>query len=1340
MVDSLITLYEQDEIEFKTNGLGSLIDAASCSVYEERNGEFDLTMEYPVTGRHFSDLTMRRIIFAPPNPYSPAQPFRIYEISKPINGIVSIFAHHISYDLDGYPIAPFDTSSLLDTFEEMNRQMTQPWNSGHHAFHFSTTKTGAADTFSLVAPCSARALLGGSEGTVLDRWPGEYEWDKWEVKYHQNRGADRGVTIEYGKNLTDLEQEENCENCWTDVYPYFYTEPQTDDEGVTTGGLVELDEKTLACPGTHNYRRVFVLDLTSEFEEQPTKQQLKERAQKYIEENELGSPKVSLTVSFISLSDTTAYSKLKLLEEVRLCDTVHVYFPLLNVASTSTCISTTYNVLSGKYTEIELGEAKSNLAATIVDRTNSTNQKIESAVNSSTSYLEGAIKRQSQLITGNAGGYVVLHDTNSDGMPDELLVLDAENLSDAKNVWRWNLTGLGHSSTGYTGDYTTGWTMDGHFNASLITVGELMANLIKVGILSDKNGYNYWNMETGEFRMAATVTVDGQTIPSIAEGKANNALEDAKDYTDTFVSDFVQGTYEPAIAELQKQLDGQIETYYYDYAPTLQNEPASLWKDDTEKARHEGDLFYWKAKGYAYRFFKDGNTWKWQLVQDTDITQALQKAQDAKDTADNKRRVFVAQPTPPYDIGDLWVEGPKGDIFRCQRNKTSGAFSKDDWILASKYTDDSAFLTFVEGDYAETIEDLKTQDDQKSETWYQNADPSTAWGDTTTKNNHKGDMWYCTSASDTTHYGKYWMWNGATWVEMKTEPPQEVMDTLDGKAQIFIDTPKPPYHEGDLWFQSNTSDIMTCIKDRESGSYLASEWEKRNKYIDLYSVDVGGTNMLANTQTFEGADYYDGTKVTRYVWDNDFFDSSVILECDCSSLSTSEKMGGFEFNGLEPDTDYTFSVYVYSPSSKPGTFYPFIQSKSGMQISVVSSSVNMNGDTSTNANGIIEAPIPTSWTRYWVTWHTTSSVKNSNQYIVVCAQVTAGSYAMICAPKLEKGNRATDWSPAPKDAEVYTNKAIDSQTQESIFNKLTNNGTIQGLYMEGGQLYLLFTYAKGGTLSLGGKNNGYGTIKIYDNSGSKTGEWTNEGLTAAGTFTSQYRQPNGVVSDIAELNAASLSFSEPNTDAVATINGFWGEFGISSSGIIRVYTYDKEIMILDGRDSINCVYVYSKLWVEDGISQLALSINYDQRSLNAYSMSSNISGDIGSGVIGNDGKCYVEINDIFSESVNTSIEYYVFLQKEGPGDLWVSEKEVAYFVVEGTPGLHFSWEIKAKIKGSEGEYLTPVVTLNDILDVSDHTSSYEKDQQNIADDFYKIDEMYEADYLNLFTERGGVIE
>ena len=593
---------------------------------------------------------------------------------------------------------------------------------------------------------------------------------------------------------------------------------------------------------------------------------------------------------------------------------------------------------------------------------------------------EQAIENLSQQVANASGLY-----TTEEEQPDGSTIFYMHNkptLEESDIVWKMTAETLTVSTDGGK-SWNAGITVNGEVIARIMNTIGINFDWGVGGTLiiqdTDGNQTAYIDAETGTVRLAVeSLTITGKTVQEIASEQSDETL-----------NNFVDSVYNPAIGNLQAQIDGQIETYYYDYEPTLNNEPASEWTTEEERRNHEGDLFYWKSKGYAYRFFKDGDTWKWQMVQDTDITKALEEAADAKDTADQKRRVFVTQPYPPYDVGDLWVGDDTSEMMRCQRARSSGSYVASDWIKAVKYTDDSelynfvqndynetikdiynsvdqksetwyqatdpalewteiestplqdttganildtvgetiitiwekekslhngdlwknsttnkeylyqngewvempipdevfdmidgkakifvvqptppydvgdvwftgttilvcntkrengsfsesdwgkkdnytddsALYEFIEGDYSETVENLKNQADKKAETWYQPTDPSSSWTTTALKNEHVGDIWYNTTSS----VQKSYRWDGTSWQEMKTTPPDEVFDQIDGKAQIFITQPIPPYSVGDLWFNSTTSDIMTCVTSRASGSYTSSDWQKRNKYTD----------------------------------------------------------------------------------------------------------------------------------------------------------------------------------------------------------------------------------------------------------------------------------------------------------------------------------------------------------------------------------------------------------------------------------------------------------------------------------------------------------------------------
>lgn len=549
MVDNMIILFESTDLEFETNGLGRLIDAGSCVVTEERNGLFELELTYPIFGRHYDEIKMRRIIVAPANPYSGPQAFRIYSISKPINGIVTVNAEHISYDLTGYPVSPFTAASAGNAFALFTSNVAVPC-----PFQFWTDLDTAA-TMTVLKPSSIRSLLGGTEGSILDVYGGEYEFDNFLVRLYHNRGNDRGVSIRYGKNLTDLKQEENCSSVYTGVYPYWYSEQS---------GLIQLPEKILHAEGTYNYERILSLDLSSDFQEAPSVDDLRNRAEQYMTNNRIGVPKVSITVSFTQLAQSEEYENYAILETVHLCDTVSVEFPKLGVDATAKCISTKYDVLTGKYLELELGDVRSKLGSTIagqiqsiqdarnsmsqsfrdaydyidesfgdaydyVDETNrNTLNRVDELLKNERTFMEEAVDTATKKITGGMGGYVVIRSSIGADNPDEILIMDTSDIKTAKRVWRWNRGGLGYSDKGYNGPYTTAITQDGLIVADFIRAGEIQGIVITGNTIQTAKKGKRIMMDTSSALKGFDDTILVNIIDMSSEGNENQMTIDAK--------------------------------------------------------------------------------------------------------------------------------------------------------------------------------------------------------------------------------------------------------------------------------------------------------------------------------------------------------------------------------------------------------------------------------------------------------------------------------------------------------------------------------------------------------------------------------------------------------------------------------------------------------------------------------------------------------------------------------------------------------------------------------------------------------------------------------------------
>lgn len=477
-------LYKENTTAFTTNGLGTLSDVVSCVVTEERNGAYELEMEYPIDGIHVEDIKYSRIIYATPSDGANKQPFRIYAISKPIDGIITVNAEHISYQLAHIPCGPFTAQDVIQALVRIKDNALEDC-----PFTFWTDKTTVA-SYDQDVPASIRSRLGGSEGSILDVYSGEYEWDGYTVKLHNNRGVDNGVTLRYGKNIIDINQEESIANTITGVVPYF--------KG-SDGTVVTLPENAVYSPNADNfpYNRTIVMDFSSYFENTvPTVEQLRARANTYINASGVGVPNVNLTISFVPLWQTEEYKNVAVLERVKLCDTVHVYFEKLGIEAHAKVIKTEYDVLLERYNSIELGEARSKMSMKV--------SALETIAENQVTMtdMERAIDTATNLITGGLGGYVVIN-KNADGLPEEILVMDSADIHEAVHVIRINKNGIGFSSNGYNGPFRTAWTIDGSFVADFITSGTISANLIKGGVLKlggaqNVNGQIYIYDSSGE--------------------------------------------------------------------------------------------------------------------------------------------------------------------------------------------------------------------------------------------------------------------------------------------------------------------------------------------------------------------------------------------------------------------------------------------------------------------------------------------------------------------------------------------------------------------------------------------------------------------------------------------------------------------------------------------------------------------------------------------------------------------------------------------------------------------------------------------------------------------------
>lgn len=863
---------------------------------------------------------------------------------------------------------------------------------------------------------------------------------------------------------------------------------------------------------------------------------------------------------------------------------------------------------------------------------------------------EKAIEELSQRLSESSGTYTTV-ETQPDGS-NIYYLHNKPQLSDSDIVWKMTAEAWAVSTDGGQ-HWNGGMTVDGDVIARILTATGINADWINTGTIKaiDKDGNTTFLVDVTTGR----VIINADSIQ--IKGKDVNAI--AKEKAETEVNNFISNTYTTDINNLQSQIDGQIETFFYDYEPTLQNIPASGWTTNEERKKHEGDLFYWKSKGYAYRFMQDGATWKWQLVQDTDITLALAAAEKAQDTADHKRRVFVVQPEPPYDIGDLWTQGSNGDLMRCKVARASGSYDSSDWEKASKYTDDSSLDLFINGVFKDSLNSLKTQIDGKIETWYQPNDPSVKWTKTeeypwcdidgnkildesgneivlvweSEKVEHEGDLWHNTT--DNTQ----WIYKSGIWQPQSI--PNELLDKIDGKSSVYMIQPTPPYYEGDLWVTTNSegkASLKTSFVNRINGDFTASDWIDF-KYADKDDIK----NAIDNYDTSLGQDEVfnkltkGGTEQGIYIEDGKvYINAKYIL----AGLLAGERINGRGLKVINDDKNVTLEIdskgnVILSPK----TFS--LQGKTVKEIADSSASTAVSGQTQADifnkltnggkaqgiyldengnvyVNGeyvqakgirVIDSNGKTTFAidkttgavtiaasqftlgdksvtdiaqeeaikqvqditsdniikGYYLTeqnvkdyWSTQSAytyeygvqdvdggknaikingtgaqfgtknykpIKVTGNYTFsfwIKTSVATQVYVYLGSKTILNAKTTTEWqrlqvtttlsslpndslnslriltssvgSSVKYDTYIYMPKLEYAYTNEQVFNMLTNNGAIKGMYMENGELYFSFTYAHGGTLKLGGSNNGNGLLSILNASGTQVGYIDNTGV------------------------------------------------------------------------------------------------------------------------------------------------------------------------------------------------------------------------------------------------------
>lgn len=1057
--------------------------------------------------------------------------------------------------------------------------------------------------------------------------------------------------------------------------------------------------------------------------------------------------------------------------------------------------------------------------------------------------------KQMNELAANTLGFYYTEEIQSDGSTISYRH-DKPTLADSKVIYKTGADGFFLSVDGGQA-WKAGFDSNGDAVLNILYAIGIQSDWINTrGFTAKDNDGNITfriDAETGAVNLNATeLTIKGKTPENVANAE---------------VEKFITEVYSPQIKVLQEQIDGQIEAFFGDYVPDSNNEPASTWTDDTTKKKHLGDLFYIvnneEYGGQAYRYAKINGEYKWDYVKDTAVVKALADAAKAQDTANVKKRIFGAEPVPPYDIDDLWVQGKVGDILKCQKAKAEGAsYDADDWVRASKYTDDSTITAFIKGVFADTIESLQEQLDGKIQTWSQDTDPALEWTETEEipwadaggnsildvdgneilivwekgKYIHKGDLWQNTSGGNTR-----WRWDGSEWVEQKT--PDYLFDKIDGKAAVYFEQPKPPYNMGDFWITSKANgeaSIKTAVRSRVDGAFTDTDWIDF-KYVDKTDIDNAvkeydtslGQDEVFNKLTNGGEDqgiyiqdgklYINANYILAGLLAGKFInakgikvidkDNQTTLYIDDSGkvhiLATEFSLQGKSVSDIATDAATeeakkykTLNVmlsneYQSIPTDSAGNYTTFPDckttvtalygdenvtssatitftagsgvagSKTGAtytvtkltsDIGTVAVNVLYNGlsvekqftiakqKQGSTGNGISKI------TQYYLASSNSSDVTTSTSGWTETVQTPTSSERYLWNYQTTTYTDKTTVNTTPHVIGVYGESGKDGKdgkdasdmTQLDIFNKLTNNGETQGLYLYDNKVYLNASYIDTGYLA-GWKIDS--TNGVIESSGVNYGGSVKlDGKTG---YIYAEDRVSYFIPTLGTIYGTSIKGASIETGVVysaSTIANTITVNGISASTIEATQTITAGGIIKSKSHVEASGHLYSgstgtdlaDLSVRGTKKRIFPTINYGTQAFYCYEMASPVFGDIGEAFISEDGACLIDIDDIFQESTNVGIEYYVFLQKEGDGDCWIDQKEQTYFTVKGTPGLKFAFEIKAR--QADYEHMR-------FADASETAYDRAIDTDMPEPDYSESLEVSEPDYeKELFSDREKIID
>ena len=1273
----MIQIYTPSNTDYEKNGDQTLFPV-SASVHAILNGAWEAEITHPIDadGR-WKYITEEAVIKMPS--FNGDQLFRVKTAQKQDSGVTATL-EPIFYDSMG-DCWLSDVRPTGKNGQDALDIMLAPNSKYSGLSNITRAATAYYQNMNFM-----QALNGDIDQSFINRWGGEILFDNFRVIVNERVGGDYGVELRYGKNIPKNGMSFDVDNrdIVTRIYPKAYEGRMMSNNGHVDSPLINNYPTVKAATITFENVKLssdlqgdpedtdIVCDTQAELD-----QALEEMCEAQFSEG-LDKPKVTISVDMVLLQNTEQYKDVKNLEEVSLGDTVRIYNRHLGIMSEARIIELEYDAIRKKVSSVVIGDYEYNYFNDVSSAT----EIIKNVVNP-----DGTL--MAERVQGILNGvYTQLRLQSTAAQKVDGVAFKVEELDDESPLYGcmiWGTQGIQISTTRTADGKGWDWT-------TAITAKGIVANAIITGLLSDKTGNNYWDLDTGEFRLSSTyVKIDGDNIGDYVD----STLTQQEVFNKLTNNGAAKGLYLTADNELY------INATYIKTGIITDNIGNNYWNLATGEFRLSSTA----------------------TVGDN----AIATKNNTISNVDVEYASGTSNTTPPETGWSTNSPEWQDDRYIWQRTVTTMAdgtrnISEPTCIQGAAGTGGES-ITIISNtvDYA-----ISNSGTVPPNNWTENIPPlqpgKYLWTRTVTE--------YSDGESSIAYGVSYQGENGTNGTDG--------INGTDGTDGIGIVSSNVDYQVSDSGVTPPKGDWSDAVPDMEPGQFLWTRTQFTYSDGDVttsYSVSYQGENgsqgvpgppgengetlytwiKYADTPTSGMSDTPDGKKYLGIAYNK----TSPVESTNYSDYSWSDIKGEDGVPGApgeNGETLYTWIKYATSASGANMSDNPTGRDYIGIAYNKTTPTESSNpsdyawsliqGEAGIGVEGIVEQYYlsNSSTTQTGGSWSTAQPKWQKGKYIWTRSEITwTDNSVTYTNPVLAKAiNGANENAADSQDSVTDLDNSLD---QQGVFNRLTNNGQIQGIFMKDGQLYINSAYLSSWAVRVGGYNNQDGEIEVYDSSGELIGKWDREGFFTSGRYFAVTEDSrvysnnpvfagrlymcgnlNGTLVDYAERTKATiinLAFQTSSGEPTGTYTVQIACNPISASGwlVKDVDLCSTDVDRLDiGADEVNVSGVLS---VKGEKNRVVRTKNYSDRKLSSYEMASPMFGDIGEGETDGNGECVISISDVFGETVNADVEYQVFLQKEGDGEIWVDSKKHDYFVVKGTPELKFAWEIKAKQRDYE---------------------------------------------------------